>query len=137
MLFTYFFVLQEQNPTMPIDRVLHLLYPYTNFLTKDGQNMVQNLMKSFNIEKTTSNENIPTSQSLQINEMRIGDDNDYVPTNYHQQIVNELVESIKIHDICLIGARGSGKSTLIKQLANRLSLDIEPIMLYQVYHVTS
>ncbi len=46
---------------MQVDRVVHLLYPYTIFLTKDGQKMVQDLMKSFSIENTsTSRENILT-----------------------------------------------------------------------------
>lgn len=113
---------------MQVDRVVHLLYPYTVFLTNDGQKMVQDLMKSFSIENTsTSRENILTLPLLHESSSR-----GYVPTNYHEQIIKELEESIQVHDVCLIGARGSGKSTLIKQLADRLSLDIVPIMLYQV-----
>ena len=84
-------------------------------------------MKTFKIDKNIQTENSPISSML-----RLAPTGEYISTDYHQQIVQELKESIQIHDICLIGNRGSGKSTLIRQLANALSLEIEPIMLYQV-----
>ncbi|KAI9565843.1 hypothetical protein GHT06_009640 [Daphnia sinensis] len=122
--------LMENNPNLSVGNVLHRLYPYKSFLTKDGQSMVDNLMKTFKIDNTTerqlSVENIPSPSVHRGAQVR-----DYVATKYHQQVVHELKESLKIHDICLIGARGSGKSTLIRQLANLLSMEVEPIMLYQ------
>lgn len=119
---------------MSVGQALNRLYPYKSFLTKDGQKMVEDLMKTFDIDfSSLSSENIPIS--IKSNESCI--DENYVATNYHQHVVQELEDSIKIHDICLIGARGSGKSTLIKQLAKRLSLEIEPIMLYQVNEMFS
>lgn len=93
--------------------------------------MIENLMKTFKIDNTTQHqlsiENNPTPSVQRGAQVR-----DYIATKYHQQVVHELKKSIEIHDICLIGARGSGKSTLIRQLANLLSLEVEPIMLYQV-----
>lgn len=60
-------------------------------------------------------------------------DNDcYVPTNSHEEILLALEKSILVHDVCLVGERGTGKSTLVKQLATRLSQTLEPIILYQV-----
>uniref|UniRef100_A0A0P6CK90 von Willebrand factor A domain-containing protein 8 n=1 Tax=Daphnia magna TaxID=35525 RepID=A0A0P6CK90_9CRUS len=122
--------LMENNPDLSVDNVLHRLYPYKSFLTKDGQSMIENLMKTFKIDNTTQHqlsiENNPTPSVQRGAQVR-----DYIATKYHQQVVHELKESIEIHDICLIGARGSGKSTLIRQLANLLSLEVEPIMLYQ------
>ncbi|KZS03496.1 Protein C12.2 [Daphnia magna] len=122
--------LMENNPDLSVDNVLHRLYPYKSFLTKDGQSMIENLMKTFKIDNTTQHqlsiENNPTPSVQRGAQVR-----DYIATKYHQQVVHELKKSIEIHDICLIGARGSGKSTLIRQLANLLSLEVEPIMLYQ------
>jgi putative ribosome biogenesis GTPase RsgA len=93
--------------------------------------MVESLMKTFKIDNTQT-ENIPAIPSMS----RQTPTGDYIPTVYHQQILKELKESIQIHDICLIGNRGSGKGTLIRQLANVLSLKIEPITLYQVIFIS-
>lgn len=95
--------------------------------------MVEDLLKSFDIKNSISADHIPAAFSQRnIEPVASGS---YVPTDYHQHVVHELEESIQIHDICLMGARGSGKSTLIKQLADRLSLELEPIMLYQVFRI--
>ena len=124
---------KEANPELSVSRILHRLYPYTSFLTKDGQNMVEDLLKSFDIKNNISADHIPAAFSQRnIDPVASGS---YVPTDYHQHVVHELEESIQIHDICLMGARGSGKSTLIKQLADRLSLELEPLMLYLVFRI--
>jgi ABC-type multidrug transport system fused ATPase/permease subunit len=120
-----FFFFKENSPNMPVDEALIRLYPYKSFLSKDGQNMVDDLLKNLGIEKSTLSEpSIPFSLS-QIRP-------DYVSNPYHDQVIGQLEQSVRVHDVCLIGPRGSGKSTLVKQLAIRLGQDIEPIMLYQV-----
>lgn len=110
---------------MAVNQVLGRLYPYRSFLTKDGQNMVEDLMKNLGIQREEKTEKIVATK-------QINKEDTYVANKYHDGVIAELEESIRVHDICLIGPRGSGKSTLIKQLAGRLSQDIEPIMLYQV-----
>lgn len=92
--------------------------------------MIKDLLKSFEIESDVSTDTIPAA--IPQHRKEVDSSGNYVPTEYHQQIVKELEESVKVHDVCLMGARGSGKSTIIKQLASQLSLEIEPIMLYQV-----
>lgn len=91
-------------------------------MTRDGQSMVEDLMKNLSIERDS--DTIPISSRGETKA-------DYVANDYHDHVIDSLEESIRIHDICLIGPRGSGKSTLVKQLAARLTQDIEPIMLYQ------
>lgn len=94
--------------------------------------MVENLMKTFKIDNTTKHQ-LSVEEIPSLLKQQHGTHNsDYIATKYHEQVVQELKESIDIHDICLMGARGSGKSTLIRHLANLLSLEVEPIMLYQV-----
>jgi len=110
---------------MPVDEALIRLYPYKSFLSKDGQNMVEDLMKNLGIEKSTSSE---PSVQFSPNQTR----SEYVSNPYHDQVISQLEQSALVHDVCLIGPRGSGKSTLVKQLATRLGQGIEPIMLYQV-----
>lgn len=119
-------LLQANNPNLPVHRVLSRLYPYKSFLTKDGQNMVEDLMKNLSIPRDNPENGLTAETGVK---PLAGD---YVPNSYHDSIIAALEESIRVHDVCLIGPRGSGKSTLIKQLADRLSLEIEPIMLYQV-----
>ncbi len=87
--------------------------------------MVEDLMKNLGIQREEKTEKMAATKQT-------NRDDTYVANKYHDSVIAELEESIRVHDICLIGPRGSGKSTLIKQLAGRLSQDIEPIMLYQV-----
>lgn len=55
----------------------------------------------------------------------------YVETNYQNYLLSEIIQSYAIGDICLVGARGSGKSILISQIASELNQSIEPMVLYQ------
>lgn len=89
--------------------------------------MVHDLMDNLAIHRSsdTIDGNRPDEQ------LEISSSN-YVNNDYHDSVIQQMSESMRVHDLCLIGPRGSGKSTLVAQLAERLSLDIEPIMLYQV-----
>lgn len=112
---------------MQVDAALCQLYPYRTFLTSDGQKMIEDLLDNLSISR-----NDKESNSLESSSSKPVIVDGYVANEYHDSVVKDLMDSISVHDICLIGPRGSGKSILVKQLAKRLSLDIEPIMLYQV-----
>lgn len=43
----------------------------------------------------------------------------------------EIIQSYACGDVCLIGAKGSGKSILVTQIAQLLNQHIEPMVLYQ------
>lgn len=48
---------------------------------------------------------------------------------------NLLADIILTHseaDFCILGARGSGKSVLVKEFAERLGFSVETMILYQV-----
>lgn len=56
---------------------------------------------------------------------------EFIETNYQNQLLSEIIQSYAVGDICLIGAKGSGKSILISQIARLLNQSIEPMVLYQ------
>ena len=111
---------------MKVDQVINRLYPYQTFLSKDGQTMVNDLLDNLAIHRSSD------TKDRRVDDQPKMPDSSYVSNNYHDSVVQQLSQSARVHDLCLIGPRGSGKSTLVAQLAKMLSLDIEPIMLYQV-----
>lgn len=55
----------------------------------------------------------------------------FIHTNYQSHLLSEIIQSYAIGDICLIGAKGSGKSILVSRIAHLLNQSIEPMVLYQ------
>uniref|UniRef100_A0A8C9U383 von Willebrand factor A domain-containing protein 8 n=1 Tax=Scleropages formosus TaxID=113540 RepID=A0A8C9U383_SCLFO len=55
----------------------------------------------------------------------------FVSTPTHARLLAEMMQSHLVKDMCLIGAKGCGKSVIAKEFANLLGYNIEPIMLYQ------
>lgn len=55
----------------------------------------------------------------------------FVETNYHNNLLAEMVQSYAISDVCLVGPRGSGKSMLVSEIARLLQMTCEPMVLYQ------
>lgn len=56
----------------------------------------------------------------------------YIKTEFQEKSLIELVETHSASDVCIVGARGCGKSTIVHRLAHKLGYIIEPIVLYQV-----
>jgi len=56
---------------------------------------------------------------------------DYVKTESQETLVADMLLSHTTGDICLLGPRGSGKTMVANRFANLLSLEMEPIVLYQ------
>lgn len=55
----------------------------------------------------------------------------YIPTEYQEKLIAELLQSHSVADFCLIGPKGCGKSATLLRLANLLNYEVEPILLYQ------
>lgn len=55
----------------------------------------------------------------------------FVETNYHNNLLAEIVQSYAISDVCLLGPRGNGKSMLVSEIARLLQMTCEPMVLYQ------
>ncbi|KTG31645.1 hypothetical protein cypCar_00031429, partial [Cyprinus carpio] len=55
----------------------------------------------------------------------------FIGTPTHDRLLAEMMQSHLVKDICLIGAKGCGKSVIAREFADMLGYSIEPIMLYQ------
>ncbi|XP_050974831.1 von Willebrand factor A domain-containing protein 8 isoform X2 [Labeo rohita] len=55
----------------------------------------------------------------------------FIGTPTHDRLLAEMMQSHLVKDICLIGAKGCGKSVIAREFAEMLGYSIEPIMLYQ------
>ncbi|XP_055726318.1 von Willebrand factor A domain-containing protein 8 [Salvelinus fontinalis] len=55
----------------------------------------------------------------------------FISTPSHAQLLAEMVQSHLVKDMCLIGAKGCGKSVVAKEFAEMLGYNMEPVMLYQ------
>ena len=60
------------------------------------------------------------------------DSNGFIWTDMYNNLLVDLLQSLSVHDVCLISPRGTGKSALIKQISQILGQRLEPLILYQV-----
>lgn len=49
-----------------------------------------------------------------------------------ENLLTDLIITHSKSDFCLLGAKGSGKSTIIQEFKNRLGYSMETVILYQV-----
>lgn len=137
-------------PNLPLADAIARLYPYKSFLPTDGITSVEETLQTFQLkEQSTARCNVVASSSQDSNTTTVtvndithkirtpvgnGEkavDCGYVNTSYHEGLIAELCLSHSVHDICIIGPRGCGKSVAVERLAQILGYELEPIMLYQ------
>ncbi|KAK3754019.1 hypothetical protein QZH41_020304, partial [Actinostola sp. cb2023] len=58
-------------------------------------------------------------------------DPEFVMTQYHSNLLSAMLQSHAVHDFCVVGPKGCGKSVLVQQFAKLLGYRIEPVVLYQ------
>ncbi|CAG5045403.1 unnamed protein product [Parnassius apollo] len=142
----------EKNPSIPIHKLLYLLYPYNTFLTKDHVKNVHGVLHNLNIETKSkwsiSRQGVEFREKKALVTMDINgnksqfsvpcgeseyrrEEKGFVKTSYQNELLNELLLSHSVGDFCVIGPKGCGKSLLVSQLASLLHYTIEPIVLYQ------
>uniref|UniRef100_A0A1B6BXM8 VWFA domain-containing protein n=1 Tax=Clastoptera arizonana TaxID=38151 RepID=A0A1B6BXM8_9HEMI len=129
------------------------LYPYETLLNTEGQRAVEDILNSFRIKQE---EHIPEIETISVGEnftnavlkcqgkkaavlvpcgnitpTSTTDIKNYVRTEFHEKSLVECLESHSCTDICILGPRGCGKSTLVNRLAHKLGYTVQPIVLYQ------
>lgn len=136
-------------PNVPLQDAVKRLYPYKAFLPKDSITSVEDTLQTFELLNNQSLLSKITNHEGQI-EVTIGkakhqipmpvgnhfnaasnSTTKYVPTAYHDSLLAELLLSHSVHDFCIIGPRGCGKTILVEKLGQILGYEVEPIMLYQ------
>lgn len=145
----------NQIPNVPLELMFRWMYPYDLVLSKEGQKQALDTLKMFSITPSNNEskykveyndkEENNLTHSVQLNRSgkkiscevlghKHGDDNDilssFVPNTYHNSILGDMLNTHTIHDFCLIGYKGSGKSVLVKKFASLLNYPVEMVMLY-------
>ncbi|RVE58198.1 hypothetical protein OJAV_G00206850 [Oryzias javanicus] len=146
-------------PMLSLHKLIHRLYPYKNFLAKDGHTAVEAVLNKFELlesqlqQTSSSILSVSVSKELQghvdvklsitdkeitfqspagTNKAQPPHSNPtFINTPGHSQLLAEMMQSHIVKDICLIGPKGSGKSVIAKEFANMLGYSVEPVMLYQ------
>ncbi|XP_058445081.1 von Willebrand factor A domain-containing protein 8 [Malaya genurostris] len=149
----YVGMLVKNNPFLSEHSLLSRLYPYPVFLEKEGIALTKSLMQSLHIipDQTPSTNLIgvekaagdtlsvelkvnskPVRFQLQKGKSHIQNlPSTYKSTNYQQNLLAELIQSIAVADVCLIGPKGCGKSILASELCRLLDQQVETMVLYQ------
>lgn len=114
---------------------MYRLYPYRTFL-KDGIATLESLLKSINITPESVSESSQSifaslSQLLKQDIQNLAPPNNYIETSYQNKLIQEMLQTEKVSDFCLIGPAGCGKSISITKVAEVLGQDLENIILYQ------
>ncbi|XP_051781637.1 von Willebrand factor A domain-containing protein 8 [Erpetoichthys calabaricus] len=141
-------------------QMIQRLYPYDLLLGKDGRMAVENALSKFElldahklsvsmstvkVEKNCGQLSFQAAVTVQIANKRVTfqvpagtrplrsltGSLSFIKTDSHDHLLAEIIQSHMVKDMCLIGAKGCGKSVIVKEFAEILGYKIEPIMLYQ------
>ncbi|KAF0026906.1 hypothetical protein F2P81_021643 [Scophthalmus maximus] len=147
-------------PMLLSQQLLHRLYPYNSILGKDGRTAVEGVLSRFelldgrrqpvpgailsvsatretegraDVTSRVADKDITFQVPAGTKERRPPNSSpEFIRTPSHCQLLSEMMQSHMVKDICLIGAKGCGKSVLAREFAEMLGYSIEPVMLYQV-----
>lgn len=146
-------------PMLSSQQLVQRLYPYNSILGKEGCTAVEGVLSRFelldgrrqqtpsailSVSKTrdveghadvtlrVTDKDVTFQVPAGIKELRQPNSSPtFISTPSHSQLIAEMMQSHMIKDICLIGAKGCGKSVIAKEFAEMLGYSIEPVMLYQ------
>uniref|UniRef100_A0A8D9DRG1 von Willebrand factor A domain-containing protein 8 n=1 Tax=Cacopsylla melanoneura TaxID=428564 RepID=A0A8D9DRG1_9HEMI len=74
---------------------------------------------------------VKLEESMETDQQPATSSSQYIPTSYQNSLLSALLTIHPTSDVCLVGPRGCGKTTLVKEYARRLNVTVEPIALYQ------
>ncbi|KAK7168704.1 hypothetical protein R3I93_004874 [Phoxinus phoxinus] len=147
-------------PMLSSQQLVQRLYPYQAMLGKEGRTAVEGVLSRFeltdestkpsptavvNVEFVSGDHAEQAAVTLNIANQNttfqvpsgtrpIRPPNSspaFIGTPTHDRLLAEMMQSHLVKDMCLIGAKGCGKSMIAREFAEMLGYSIEPIMLYQ------
>ncbi|XP_076011540.1 von Willebrand factor A domain-containing protein 8 isoform X2 [Genypterus blacodes] len=146
-------------PMLSSQQLVQRLYPYSSILGKEGRTAVEGVLSRFELmdggRKAASSSVLSVSLARGSEghadvAVRIADKDitvqvpagtkesrppnsstSFISTPSHSQLMADMMQSHMVKDMCLIGAKGCGKSVIAKEFAEMLGYSIEPVMLYQ------
>ncbi|XP_060732399.1 von Willebrand factor A domain-containing protein 8 [Tachysurus vachellii] len=144
-------------PMLSAQQLLQRLYPYETMLGKEGRNAVEGVFSRFELMDgkkqpspcavvhaepgNTGEASVSLSIADKISSFQVpagsrrprppDSSPSFISTPTHARLLAEMMQSHLVKDMCLIGAKGCGKSVIAKEFAEILGYSIEPIMLYQ------
>uniref|UniRef100_A0A673AZC6 von Willebrand factor A domain-containing protein 8 n=1 Tax=Sphaeramia orbicularis TaxID=375764 RepID=A0A673AZC6_9TELE len=146
-------------PMLSSQQLVQRLYPYTSILGKDGRTAVEGVLSRFELfdarrqpapsavlsVSTTKDAGGHANVTLGIADKEVtfqvpsgtneprppNSSSNFINTPSHSQLIAEMMQSHMVKDMCLIGAKGCGKSVIAREFAEILGYSIEPVMLYQ------
>ncbi|CAK6967706.1 von Willebrand factor A domain-containing protein 8 [Scomber scombrus] len=146
-------------PMLSSQQLIQRLYPYNSILSKDGRTAVEGVLSRFelldgrresapsavlgvsmtkdveghaDVTLCTADKDVTFQVPAGTKEPRPPNSSpDFISTPSHSQLIAEMMQSHMVKDICLIGAKGCGKSVIAREFAEILGYSIEPVMLYQ------
>ncbi|XP_076602199.1 von Willebrand factor A domain-containing protein 8 isoform X1 [Chaetodon auriga] len=146
-------------PMLSSQQLVQRLYPYPSILGKDGCRAVEGVLSRFELLDSRRQPapsaivNVSMAKDLEghadvtlravdkdvtfqvpagSKELRPpSSSSTFISTPSHSQLIAEMMQSHMAKDICLIGAKGCGKSVIAREFAEMLGYSIEPVMLYQ------
>ncbi|KAL8625507.1 hypothetical protein ACOMHN_014596 [Nucella lapillus] len=151
---THLLKILDAVPGVSSHNIVQRLYPYALMLGKEGKTAVTDTLSKFELTDSGATDGAVKSvvkegqeaavqiavgrkkynlklAAGQVDSVPSGRDGTFVPTDYHDQFLSEMMQSHLAKDFCIVGPRGSGKSVVVKQFADMLGYHLEPIMLYQ------
>ncbi|XP_041128021.1 von Willebrand factor A domain-containing protein 8-like isoform X1 [Polyodon spathula] len=150
----------EAFPMLSSQQLLQRLYPYDMLLAKEGRTAVEDALSRFElldsgkhhfprgiikVEEKDGSQTPQAAVTVQIASKEVpfqvpagtrplrshlGGLN-FIRTPSHDRLLAEMMQSHMVKDICLIGAKGCGKSVIAKEFSEMLGYNVEPVMLYQ------
>ncbi|XP_065149109.1 von Willebrand factor A domain-containing protein 8 [Paramisgurnus dabryanus] len=147
-------------PMMSAQQLVQRLYPYEIMLGKEGRTAVEGVLSRFeltdgnkkppptavvNVEPVRGDQTGQAAVTIKIKDKNItfqvpsgtrpirppDGSPAFISTPTHNRLLAEMMQSHLVKDVCLIGAKGCGKSVIAREFAEMLGYSIEPIMLYQ------
>ncbi|KTF83224.1 hypothetical protein cypCar_00026056 [Cyprinus carpio] len=147
-------------PMLSAQQLVQRLYPYEVMLGKEGRTAVEGVLRRFelidgstkpsptavvSVESVNGDPAGQAAVTLNITNQNITfqvpagtrpsrppkSSPAFISTPTHDRLLAEMMRSHLVKDICLIGAKGCGKSVIAREFAEMLGYSIEPIMLYQ------